>query len=425
MPLGSLESLEVFADGTLLISAALVLAVLGRLAAHRGAVPVAAVLLLAAAAFSDVFSGVGDVVSFEDVQWIASAALIVILFDGGLHIGRASFRRSAAEITVLGVVGTFATAGLLTVATHVALGFSWTTAGLIGAALAPTDPAVTFSVLGDKEVRGRAGTILEGESGFNDPVGIALMIGMVELATAGGSFWLVVEEFVVEMGVGLAVGLLGGLVVVWAMRRLQLPNALVPVWALGLVGLIFGLTALLHGSGFLAVFVAGVLAGDLATAAWEATESFVRALANLAELAVFVALGLTISLGAITNSDLWWQGLVLALLLAFVARPVVVVPLLLPARLTWGERGFIAWSGLKGAVPILLASLAVVGGTTDSETIYGIVFVVVLFSVVVQGTSLPFVASALGVPMQTVGALRAGSDRVAQARAPHEGSRCA
>jgi potassium/hydrogen antiporter len=227
------------------------------------------------------------------------------------------------------------------------------------------------------------------------------------------------------MGVGLAVGLLGGLVVVWAMRRLQLPNALVPVWALGLVGLIFGLTALLHGSGFLAVFVAGVLAGDLATAAWEATESFVRALANLAELAVFVALGLTISLGAITNSDLWWQGLVLALLLAFVARPVVVVPLLLPARLTWGERGFIAWSGLKGAVPILLASLAVVGGTTDSETIYGIVFVVVLFSVVVQGTSLPFVASALGVPMQTVGALRAGSDRVAQARAPHEGSRCA
>jgi cell volume regulation protein A len=169
MPLGSLESLEVFADGTLLISAALVLAVLGRLVAQRAAVPVAAVLLLAAAAFSDVFSGVGDVVSFEDVQWIASAALIVILFDGGLHIGRASFRRSAAEITVLGVVGTFATAGLLTVATHVALGFSWTTAGLIGAALAPTDPAVTFSVLGDKEVRGRAGTILEGESGFNDP----------------------------------------------------------------------------------------------------------------------------------------------------------------------------------------------------------------------------------------------------------------
>ena len=331
--------------------------------AERIAVPIAAVLLVAAAAFSDVFSGVGDVVSFEDVQWIASAALIVILFDGGLHIGRANFRRSAAEITALGVVGTFATAGLLTVAAHVALGFSWMTAGLIGAALAPTDPAVTFSVLGGKEVKGRSGTILEGESGFNDPVGIALMIGMVEMATNDGSFWLVVEEFVVEMGVGLALGLVGRLRARVGDGTPAASDALVPVWALGLVGVVFGLTAVLHGSGFLAVFIAGILAGDLTTRAWDATESFVRALANLAELAVFVALGLTVSLGFITDGALWWQGLVLAALLAFVVRPLVVTPLLLPARLTWGERGFIAWSGLKGAVPILLASLAVVGGT--------------------------------------------------------------
>jgi cell volume regulation protein A len=400
MLLGSLDSLQVFAEGTLVISTAVVLAVLGRLVAERVLVPIAAVLLVVAAAFSDVFPGLGDVVSFEDVQWIASAALIVILFDGGLHIGRASFRRSAAEITVLGVVGTFATAGLLTVAAHLALGFSWMTAGLIGAALAPTDPAVTFSVLGGKEVKGRSGTILEGESGFNDPVGIALMIGMVEMATEGGSFWIVVREFVVEMGVGLVFGLVGGMFLVWAMNRLRLPDALVPVWALGLVGVLFGLTAVLHGSGFLAVFLAGILAGDLTTAAWEATESFVRALANLAELAVFVALGLTVSLGAIFDGDLWWQGVVLACLLAFVARPLIVAPLLLPARMTWGERGFVAWSGLKGAVPILLASLAVVGGTAESATIYGIVFVVVLFSVAVQGTGLPFVASALGVPIE-------------------------
>ncbi len=400
MLLGSLDSLQVFAEGTLAISTAVVLAVLGRLVAERVLVPIAAVLLLVAAAFSDVFPGVGDVVSFEDVQWIASAALIVILFDGGLHIGRASFRRSAAEITVLGVVGTFATAGLVTVAAHVALGFSWMTAGLIWAALAPTDPAVTFSVLGGKEVKGRSGTILEGESGFNDPVGIALMIGMVEMATEGGSFWIVVREFVVEMGVGLVFGLVGGMLLVWAMNRLRLPDALVPVWALGLVGVLFGLTAVLHGSGFLAVFLAGILAGDLTTAAWEATESFVRALANLAELAVFVARGLTVSLGAIFDGDLWWQGVVLACLLAFVARPLIVAPLLLPARMTWGERGFIAWCGLKGAVPILLASLAVVGGTAESATIYGIVFAVVLFSVVVQGTALPFVASALGVPIE-------------------------
>jgi cell volume regulation protein A len=400
MPVGSLESLQLFAEGALFVSLALVLAILGRLAAERVAVPTAALLLLAAAAFSDVVTGVGDVLSFEDVQWIASAALIVILFDGGLHIGRVRFRSSVAEITLLGVVGTFATAGLVAVAAHSVLGFSWMTAGLIGAALAPTDPAVTFSVLGGKEVQGRSGTILEGESGFNDPVGIALMIGMVEMATEGGSFWVVVEEFVVEMSVGLAFGLAGGFALVWLMRRMRLPDALVPVWALAIVGVLYGLTAVLHGSGFLAVFVAGILAGDLTSRAWAQTESFVRALSNLAEIAVFVALGLTISLGAIVDDGLWWRGIVLAALLAFVARPVVVVPLLLPADLRWGERGFIAWSGLKGAVPILLASLAVVGGTEDSGTVYGLVFVVVLISVVVQGTGLPYVASALGVPIE-------------------------
>jgi cell volume regulation protein A len=401
MPAGTLDSLQIFSEAALLVSAAMVLAVLGRLLAERALVPTAALLLLAAAAFSDVFPGVGDVLTFEDVQWIASVALVVILFDGGLHIGKAKFRRSVAEITALGVVGTFATAGLLAVAAHTVLGFSWTTAGLIGAALAPTDPAVTFSVLGSKEVGGRSGTILEGESGFNDPVGIALMIGLVELATTDdGSFWLVIREFAVEMSIGLAFGLAGGLVLGWALRHIALPQALTPIWALAIVGVVFGVTGVLHGSGFLAVFIAGIFVGDLAAPAWDATEQFVRALATLAELAVFVALGLTVSLGSIIDSDLWWQGLLLAALLAFVIRPLVVTPLLLPARLTWGERGFIVWSGLKGAVPILLASLAVVGGASEAEAIYGIVFVVVFFSVVVQGTGLPLVASVLGVPME-------------------------
>jgi cell volume regulation protein A len=400
MPAATLDSLQIFSEAALLVSAAMVLAVLGRLLAERVLVPTAALLLLAAAAFSDVFSGVGDVLTFEDVQWIASVALVVILFDGGLHIGQAKFRRSVAEITALGVVGTFATAGLLAVAAHTVLGFSWTTSGLLGAALAPTDPAVTFSVLGAKEVGGRSGTILEGESGFNDPVGIALMIGLVELATTDdGSFSLVISEFAVEMSIGLAFGLAGGLVLTWALRHIALPQALTPIWALAIVGVIFGLTGVLHGSGFLAVFIAGVMVGDLVAPAWEATEQFVRALANLAELAVFVALGLTVSLGSIVD-DLWWQGLALAALLAFVIRPLVATPLLLPARLTWGERGFIVWSGLKGAVPILLASLAVVGGASEAEAIYGIVFVVVFFSVVVQGTGLPLIASVLGVPME-------------------------
>ena len=184
--LGALDSLETFNDVALVCSAAVVLAIVGRMAAERLRIPAAALLLVLAALASDLFPELNRSFGIEEVQWVTSAALIVILFDGGLHIGLARFRAAAWEIAALGVLGTFATAGLVAVAAHTLLDLSWMTSGLIGAAIAPTDPAVTFSVLAGKEVEGRSGTILEGESGFNDPVGIALMIGLVELAKAGG-----------------------------------------------------------------------------------------------------------------------------------------------------------------------------------------------------------------------------------------------
>ena len=273
--------------------------------------------------------------------------------------------------------------------------------GSSGAALSPTDPAVTFSVLAGKEVSGRSGTILEGESGFNDPVGIALMIGMVELATHDdASMWVVVDEFVVEMAVGLAVGVLGGVALIALIRRAPLPDSsLYPIAVLLAVGVVYGTASVAHGSGFLAVFVAGILAGDVQFPARSAVRSFHSALSDLGELAAFVALGLTVDLTLIGDAGLWWQGLVLAALLGFVIRPVVVGPLLATVDLTWGERGFVVWSGLKGAVPILLASLAVVSGADRATEIYGIVFVVVLFSVVVQGSLVPTVATRLGVEM--------------------------
>jgi cell volume regulation protein A len=302
------------------------------------------------------------------------------------------------------VFGTFATAALLAACVHVLFGLSWTVSGLIGAALAPTDPAVTFSVLAGKEVKGRSGTILEGESGFNDPVGIALMIGMVELATSDdGSFGSdVILEFLVEMSVGLVVGVAGALTITTLIRSVPLPDpTLYPVAVILAAGAIYGAAGVAHGSGFLAVFVAGILLGDLRFPARRAVRAFNSALADLGELAAFVALGLTVDLAFITDEGLWWRGLAIAVLLGFVVRPLVVGPLLLPMRLSWGERGFVVWSGLKGAVPILLASLAVVGGTDYAAEIYGLVFVVVLFSVVIQGTLVPSVAARLGVPMTT------------------------
>lgn len=385
----------------LLVAGTLSLAILVRIVAARIGLPTAALLLTAAAVASDLSDRLASLLSFEDVQRVATLALIVILFDGGMSIGLRRFRSAAVPITVLGVLGTFGTAPLVAVAAHYALGFDWTVALLIGAALAPTDPAVTFSVLAGKEVEGRSGTILEGESGFNDPVGIALMIGMIELATVPAAGVAdVAWEFLREMGVGLAVGAIAGVIVLQLLRRVPLPDrSLYPLAVLLAAGVIYGIAAALHGSGFLAVFVAGIAIGDTEFPSRVEVRHFHSALADLGELAVFVALGLTIDLGFILSGALWWQGLVLAVLLGFVVRPLVVTPLLLPSKLSRGERLFVTWAGLKGAVPILLASLAVVGGTDQAPEIYGIVFVVVLFSVVVQGTLVPAVAGRLGVPM--------------------------
>ena len=385
----------------LVVAGALSVAILVRIVAGRIGLPTAALLLTVAAVASDLSSRLAGLLTFEDVQRVATLALIAILFDGGMTIGLRRFRTAAAPITVLGVVGTFLTAPLVAVAAHYILGFDWTVALLIGAALAPTDPAVTFSVLAGKEVEGRSGTILEGESGFNDPVGIALMIGMIQLATDSHASLTDVEiEFVKEMGIGLAVGVGAGYVLLQTLRRVPLPDrSLYPVAVVLAAGVVYGATAVLHGSGFLAVFVAGILIGDAEYPRRVEVRHFLAALADLGELAVFVALGLTIDLGFIFAGAVWWQGLVLAALLGFVIRPLVATPLLLPWKLSRGERLFITWAGLKGAVPILLASLAVVGGTDQAPEIYGIVFVVVLFSVVVQGTLVPHVAERLGVPM--------------------------
>jgi cell volume regulation protein A len=258
-----------------------------------------------------------------------------------------------------------------------------------------------FSVLGGREIAGRTGTILQGESGANDPVGIALMIGMIELATHdSASVWVVGREFAVEMAVGIAIGLAGGYLETWLLRRVSLPSAgLHAVRTLAAAGVIYGVASVAHGSGFLAVFIAGMVVGDVEAPRKREIELFQNALSNVAEIVVFAALGLTLTLGAISGRR-WAEGLLLALFLAFVARPIAVGALLVPVRLRVGERIFVAWSGLKGAVPILLAAFALLGHVPEGQLIYEIVFVVVAFSVIVQGATIPWAARRLGIPME-------------------------
>ena len=393
--------LEQFSTDVLVIAVAILLALATFKLTQWVPVPAPALLLLAAAVASDLFPELGiDIVT---VERIGVVALIVILLDGGIHVGWRRFRGSAYEIAMLGVVGTFATAALVALAAHYVVDFSWTTSWLLGAALAPTDPAVMFSVLGNKEVGGRSGTILEGESGANDPVGIALMIGIIEYATSdGGSRWAIAEEFAVQMAVGLVVGIAGGWLLVPLMQRVTLPReGLYPIRVLTAAGVVYGVAQVLHGSGFLAVFITGLLIGDVHAPYKTEIDRFHTALASLGEIAVFVALGLTV-VGPTRVWDDLPEAIVLAIVLALVARPLAVGVLLYGVRLRRAEKLFVMWGGLKGAVPILLAALAIVANVQDSLVIYNVVFVVVTFSVIVQGSTIPIVAKRLGIPMRVV-----------------------
>jgi potassium/hydrogen antiporter len=341
--------------------------------------------------------------SERGVERLVTVALLAILFDGGMHIGWRRFRTSSTPIVVVGVAGTFLTVAGCAVLAHYAFGLSWYAATLLATAVSPTDPAVVFSVLGRREIAGRAGTILEGESGANDPVGIALMASLISAGSlSGGAVGHVLGEFALQMGVGAAIGVAGGWLLLVMMRKLPLPGeALYPLRTMVSVLAIYALATLARGSGFLAVFVAGILIGDRKAPYKREIERFHSALASLAEIAAFVALGLTVDLSVLSRANVWVPGLVLGGALALVIRPLLVGLCLIPARLAGNERVFVLLAGLKGAVPILLGVTLLsehVGGATR---LYGIVVVVVVFSVLVQGSLVPVLANVLRLPMRS------------------------
>src|SRR5215218_3593677 len=364
----------------------------------------APVWMLAAAAIGVLVVPGVPIPQDDTVQQIVSVVVVLFLFNGGRHIGWVRLRPALGLIIIVGVVGTFLTAAAGGLLMHVAFGLAWYVALLVATAVSPTDPAVVFSVLGQQEIAGRSGTILEGESGANDPVGIALMGGLLAVGGVNGvAFGRVAADFLLQMTVGLAAGIAGGLALLWFMRRVSLPSeALYPLRTLASVLLLYGVTTLLHGSGFLAVFVAGIVIGHRRAPYHHEIARFHAALAGLAEIVAFVALGLTIDLRVLARTDVWLPGLILGLALAIVIRPLVVGLCLLPAQLERGERTFVMFAGLKGAVPILLGLLILTAEVPDAERLYGIVVIVVIFSVVVQGSLVPTVARRLGIPMQPI-----------------------
>jgi cell volume regulation protein A len=384
------------------VAAAGLLAVLSSRLTAWLRIPPPALFLVAAALASDLWPRLGGL-STTTVQRIVTVALVMILFDGGMHVGRRRLKTALHPILWLGVVGTLATAGALAMAAHWLFGLGWTTSLLIGTALAPTDPATVFSVLGRREIVGRSGVILEGESGANDPVGIALMAAILAGTAGGGNPWTTgVIEFLAQMAIGATVGVAGGYALAWGIRRLPLPSAaLYPLRVLIGAFVLYGVATVVHGSGFLAVFIAGIMLGDVRAPYKGDIERISASAASLAEIIAFAVLGLSVSLKSLPDGNAWQLGIALAALLMLLVRPLFIGLLLLAADLRAGERVFIMWSGLKGAVPILLGTFVLAAAETDQVRIYDIIFVVVTISVLVQGGLIPLVARRCGVPMRT------------------------
>lgn len=380
-----------------------IMAVLSNRLSARTHVPAPAFFLICATIAAQLWPS-ATALPAGTVERVVTVALAIILFDGGMHVGWRRFRTAGAAIVWVGVAGTLVTAAGAAVAAHVVAGMGWRLSLLLGTAVAATDPAVVFSVFGRREISGRTGVLLEGESGANDPVGIALLAALLAAhGSVGSAAWHVITEFALQMAVGAAVGAAGGIALLAFMRRVPLPSeGLYSPRVLAGVLVIFGLAAVARGSGFLAVFVAGILIGDEPAPYKGEIERFHSSLASLAEIVAFVMLGLTMRLSALGSANTWPAGLAIAALLAFVIRPVLVGLVSLPIRLTRRERAFFLWTGLKGAVPILLGITIAGSATPGGARAYQVIFVIVAFSVTLQGGLVPTLAHRLRIPLRTV-----------------------
>ncbi len=394
---------DAFWLNVLIAAAVVVAAVFSNRLTRLLRIPTAALFLILAAVAALLLPPFSDAARVIDER-VVSIALVVILFDGGMHIGWKRVRAALAPIAWIGIAGTAVTAAAIAVAAHYLFGFEWQSSLLLGAALSPTDPAVVFSVLGRREIAGRSGTILEGESGANDPVGIALMVTLLSVGGAGlDAVGAGLGAFALQLAIGAVVGIGGGLGLAWIMRRVRLPDeALASVFTVAMAVLLFAIGTVLHGSGFLAAFIAGILVGDARAPYKSEVKRFGAGLASLAEITVFILLGLSIQLEDVLRPDLLLTGLAIAALLIFVVRPLFVGLLIAPIRLSRGERAFVLWAGLKGAVPILLGMLILESGAPRADDLYAIVFIVVLVSVLLQGGLVPLFARLFKVPMRTI-----------------------
>jgi len=338
----------------------------------------------------------------EDVELAREAGLVAlafILFEGGLSAGWAEIRPVVGTSVALATLGTLGTAALTAVGAGLLFDLEPLEALLLGSTVAATDAAAVFAVLRGSTLRRRVARTLEGESGLNDPVAILLVIGCIAALQdptfgIGDALWLVVRQMSIGFVVGLAVA--AGAIVF--LRRMRLPSAgLYPVASIATGALAFGAAQSLDGSGLLAVYLAGLLLGSVSTPARRTIVTFHEGLAWVAQLGLFLMLGLLVSPNQL--GDVAVDAALVAIVTAAVARPVAAVAATLASGFSLRERLLLGWAGLRGATPIVFATFPVTEGVGQDEgkLVFNVAFFVVLFSTVLQGTTIQSVARLLGV----------------------------
>ncbi|MCC9620954.1 potassium/proton antiporter [Thalassospira sp. MA62] len=384
----------------LIASILVMVAVFTSLVSFRVGAPLLLVFLFVGLAAGE--DGIGGI-NFDNAPlayFIGSIALALILFDSGFETQYRTLKIAAAPSLVLATMGVMITTGVIGGVTWLVLGVPWLVALLFGAIVSSTDAAAVFFLLrvGGINLRDRTRSTLEVESGSNDPMAVFLTISLVELIVMGGGDNIaleLLERFVLQIGLGAIFGLAGGVAIVEMINRLKLEPGLVPIIILACALSLFGATSILGGSGFLAVYVAGLYAGNKQMRMSVGVRRFQHVTTWLAQIAMFVTLGLLATPSEFGTVII--PGVILALVLVFVARPLAVWLCLMFFDFSRNDTAFISWVGLRGAVSILLAIVPMVEGIPEGQLLFNTAFIVVITSLLLQGWTIGRVAKWLGI----------------------------
>ncbi len=398
---------DLIVNNLVLLSAAgiIVLGILSSLAAQRFGAPLLLVFLAMGMLLGEDGPGGLSFDNYVVAYLIGSAALAVILFDGGMRTRLSTIRSVAAPAFTLSTLGVLVTAGLTGVFAHYVIGLGWIISLLLGAIIASTDAAAVFFLLkaGGLKLRGKVGTVLETESATNDPMALFLTLALLELAllsdtpNAGGPLAGMVLLFFQQFALGGLIGLAGGFLLVRMLSRMPLPVGLQPLFVLAAAIVIFSASAVVDASGFLATYMAGLVLGNRPVRAFPSLLSFMDSSTWMAQLVMFVVLGLLVTPSKM--ADYAYTAILIAVFLMLVARPLGIFASLAPFRFSPAETVYVSWVGLRGAVSIFLSTLPVLAGLPGAQLFFNLAFVVVLVSLLAQGTSLGWAARRLNLAL--------------------------